>query len=94
MPFSFIRRAEKTNMTIGSDEHKVFGRMVLFFAAIVECLVISVTRSVYGTFRSIVKKTGRSSGSRASTAIVIMADPVSLWCGNHNAERSDGRLWW
>lgn len=66
MPFSFICRAEKTNMTIGCDEHKVFDRVVLFLAAIVERLVISVTRSVYGTFSSIVKKTGRSSGSRAS----------------------------
>lgn len=88
MPLAFIRRAEKTNMTIGGDEHKVFDGMVLFLAAIIERLVIGVTWSVYRTFRSVVEKKGRSSGSGASRGASCLAESTAVRWGRCPAAAS------
>lgn len=56
VPRPFIGRAEKTNLTIGRNQHQVFDGMLFALATVIESLLICVDWPVYRPFGSVMEK--------------------------------------
>jgi hypothetical protein len=86
MRFAFIGRAQEEDPPTRIHNDHILDRMVFLLATVVDLLLISIFRSCYRSFGSIMAKKGGASGSNG----VVSA---CKWAANSAAVRAGSKRW-